>query len=129
MSRARGRSVYRGPTPDLPHRRPLRERFRTLIRETRSVNGPASLERPTAAADRRQEMDFAIRLQSRAKTARGHDVVDGNLQARSQGILPAETRLDARKSAIQGVNHFADRAALDGHLDRAAGQVAQRCRD
>src|SRR5437016_4037993 len=74
-------------------------------------------------------MDFAVRLQIRAQTARGHDVVDGDLQTRCEGILTAETQLGAWKSAIQSVHYFTDGPARDGHLGHAARQVAQRCGD
>src|SRR5207249_9334341 len=61
--------------------------------------------RSSTAAYRREEMDFAIRLQRRAETARGHDVVVGALQTRCQGIPTAAKPPEAGKSTVQGRSH------------------------
>ena len=50
-------------------------------------------------------MDFAVGLHGGTQAAGGHDVIDGNLKARSQRIAAAETRLRAGVEQIEGIDH------------------------
>jgi hypothetical protein len=61
-------------------------------------------------------MHFAIPTDEGAKPPCGHDVIDGNLEARGQRIAAAEAGFDTRVSQLQGINDVAHSPALNGHL-------------
>ncbi len=107
-STARGRRGWTRRTPCLAARRP----------------GCGGEER--AAADRRDEVDLALRADG-FEQAEGRDLaVHRHRDVRAQAVPDDEPLADARPGALQIVDHLADRFPLDFHRRLAAREGRQR---
>src|SRR3954469_18246601 len=74
-------------------------------------------------------MDLTGGPQGHPQAAWGHHVVDADLEARREGVAPAEAALDAGEAEFQGFDRLADVSPLDFHARDAARQVAPLGRD